>query len=222
MKKILFAIVLNFSGILFAFSANDIPKAVGHMHDFAGKLTTEQVDSMNSMLKMYYLRTKAKIAVVIEQSCDEDPFDRSLNYARTWKVGTKDSNNGILFYINVGQRKTYIQVANKLQGVLNDGKVGEILRTYWIPAAKQNQYYQGIYQTVSALMSRIEGKEPPPIDMEVKIAEPSTETSNESSGIPFWVHIILMIVLTIQIYSLMFDIKGAIKLKMVEKGELKL
>ena len=169
------------------------------------------------MLKMYYLRTKAKIAVVIEQDSDKEPFDRSLEYARTWKVGTKDSNNGMVFYINVNKRKAFVQVANKLQGNLNDGKIGEILRNYWIPAAKKDEYYRGINITLSAFMNVIEGKTPPPVDMTIE------ENSNPvSTGweIPFWVHLILLIVIAVQIYSLKFDIQSAKKLTMVEKGEL--
>ncbi len=218
MKKVLFAILINFWGIFSAISANSIPPAKGHMHDFASKLTKQEVDSMNSMLKMYYLRTKAKIAVIIEQQSDEDPYDRSLNYARTWKVGTKDSNNGLVFYINVEKRKAQIQVANRLQGVLPDGKVGEILRNYWVPSAKEDQYYEGIYKTVSALMNIIEGKNPPPIDMSVTISQNAHETGGFK--IPFWVHLILIVVISIQIYSLKFDLKGAQQLKKVEKGEL--
>ncbi len=217
-KKLFFALLLNFAGIFSAFSASEIPPAKGHMHDFASKLSKQEVDSMNSMLKMYYLRTKAKIAVVIEQQSDEDPFDRSLNYARTWKVGTKDSNNGLVFYINVEKRKAQIQVANRLQGVLPDGKVGEILRNYWVPSAKEDQYYVGIYKTVSALMNVIEGKNPPPIDMSVTINPNSNETAE--FNIPFWVHLILIVVISIQIYSLKFDLKGSTQLKKVEKGEL--
>lgn len=217
MKKILFALFINFMGILFANAANDIPPANGYMHDFAGKLSQEQVDSMNSMLKMYFLRTKAKIAVVIEQDSDDEPFDRSLNFARTWRVGTKDSNNGLVFYINVNKRKAFIQVANKRQGKLNDGKVGEILRSYWVPSAKEDQYYQGIYRTVFALMCVIEGKNPPPIDMTVKINQNTVSSDWE---IPFIVLLILLIVIAVQIYSLKFDIKCAQKLTMVEKGDL--
>ncbi len=217
MKKILFALFINFMGILFANAANDIPPANGYMHDFAGKLSQEQVDSMNSMLKMYFLRTKAKIAVVIEQDSDDEPFDRSLNFARTWRVGTKDSNNGLVFYINVNKRKAFIQVANKRQGKLNDGKVGEILRSYWVPSAKEDQYYQGIYRTVFALMCEIEGKNPPPIDMTVKINQNTVSSDWE---IPFIVLLILLIVIAVQIYSLKFDIKCAQKLTMVEKGDL--
>lgn len=220
MKKILFAIFVNFMGILFANAANDIPPANGYMHDFAGKLSPDQVDSMNSMLKMYFLRTKGKMAVVIEQDSDEDPFDRSLNYARTWKVGTKDSNNGLVFYINVDKRKAFIQVANKLQGKLNDGKIGTILRKYWVPSAKEDAYYQGIFRTIFALMTEIEGKNPPPIDMSVRVNLNPVSTGSSGSNIPFWVHFILLIVIAIQVYSLKFDLKCSKKLTMVEKGDL--
>jgi hypothetical protein len=38
--------------------------------------------------------------------------------------------------------------------------------------------------------------------------------------IPSFIHLILWIIIAIQIYSLRFDIRGAKKLKQIEKGEL--
>ncbi len=218
MKKILFAFILNILLVFSAFSANEIPlNPKGHIHDYANKLTQLQKDTLNAMLKMYYERTTAKIAVIIEQDSDEDPFDRSLKYARTWKVGTKDSNNGLVFYINLNKRKTQVQVANKLQGNLPDGKVGEILRNYWVPSAKSENYYQGITNTVKAYMCVIEGKEPPPV-----ILPDEKQITKEENGIsiPFFIHVIALIIIAIQIYSLRYDLRGAKKLSKIEIGEL--
>lgn len=217
MKKTILAIVLNIFLSLSALAQSEIPEAIGHVHDYANKLNQDELDTLNTMLHMYYKRTTGKIAVVMEKDSDEDPFDRSLNYARTWKVGTKDSNNGLLFYINLNKRKTFVQVANKLQGTLNDGKIGEILRNEWNPNAKNSQYYLGIKQTITVLMTNIEGKTPPPVTEIIHFKNPNqTSTFN----IPFFVHLIALIIIAIQVYSLRFDLKGAKKLKQVEKGEL--
>ena len=221
MKKIISVIFFTFLLVISGYSNNEIPlNPKGYIHDFANKLSQPQKDTLNAMLKMYFERTTAKIAVIIEQDSDEDPFDRSLKYARTWKVGTKDSNNGLVFYININKRKTFVQVANRLQGLLPDGKVGEILRNYWVPSAKSENYYQGIFNTVSAYMSVIEGKEPPPV---IIPTEPTQNQNNQKEvgfSIPFFVHFIAWIIIAIQIYSLRYDLRGAKKLNQVEKGEL--
>ena len=217
MKKLLLTVALNIVFALAAFATSDIPIAKGHVHDFANKLNQPQKDTLNAMLKMYFKRTTAKIAVVIEEDSKDDPFDRSLKYARTWQVGTKDSNNGIVFYINVNQRKAFVQVANKLQGVLPDGKTGEILRTYWVPYAKIDNYYKGIITTVSAFMSVVEGKEPPKVELMDQAPAPKEDNGFQ---IPFFIHLILWIIIAIQIYSLRTDLRGAKKLNQVEKGEL--
>lgn len=219
MKKILFTVILNIVFALSAFATTDIPIAKGHIHDFANMLNQPQKDTLNAMLKMYYQRTTAKIAVVIEDDSEADPFDRSLKYARTWKVGTKDSNNGIVFYINVKKRKAFVQVANKLQGVLPDGKTGEILRTYWVPNAKNGNYYAGIFATISAFMNVVEGKEPPKVELINQSLKPIQKQDN-GFQIPFFIHLILWIIIAIQIYSLRYDIRGAKKLKQIEKGEM--
>jgi len=217
MKKVLFTVIFQLIFAYAAFATSDIPIAKGHVHDFANKLSQPQKDTLNAMLKMYFNRTTAKIAVVIEQDSKDDPFDRSLKYARTWKVGTKDSNNGIVFYINVNQRKAFVQVANKLQGVLPDGKTGEILRNYWVPNAKIDNYYGGIVATISVFMSVIEGKEPPKVEVNNQNPAPKEDTGFQ---IPFFIHLILLIIIAIQIYSLRYDIRGARKLKQIEKGEM--
>lgn len=217
MKKHILLLIVNLVFACNLFATADIPIAKGHVHDFAKKLSQSQKDTLNAMLKMYYQRTTAKIAVVIEDDSEADPFDRSLLYARTWKVGTKDSNNGIVFYINVKKHKAFVQVANKLQGVLPDGKTGEILRTYWVPNAKNDNYYAGIFATISAFMNVVEGKEPPKVELVNQTAVPKENTGFQ---IPFFIHLILWIIIAIQIYSLRYDIRGAKKLKQIEKGEM--
>lgn len=217
MKKSIITFIIQLFLVCNIFATADIPIAKGHVHDFADKLSQPQVDTLNALLSIYYKRTTAKIAVVIEADSDEEPFDRSLKYARTWKVGTKDSNNGIVFYINVKKRKVFIQVANKLQGELTDGRTGEIIRNYWIPNAKQDKYYIGIHATVLALMNVVEGKEPPPVELNNTVVNQNNDTGVQ---IPFFIYVILAIVIAIQIYSLRFDIRGAKKLKMIEKGEM--
>ena len=75
----------------------------------------------------------------------------------------------------------------------------------------------GIKQTITVLMTNIEGKTPPPVTEIIHFKNPN---QNSTFNIPFFVHLIALIIIAIQVYSLRFDLKGAKKLKQVEKGEL--
>lgn len=63
---------------------------------------------------------------------------------RSWGIGSKDTDNGILLLLAVEPRKVRIEVGYGLEGDLNDAKAGRLLDDYAIPYLKNNQYDEGM------------------------------------------------------------------------------
>ena len=142
-----------------AVELKDVPNSVGFVNDFANILTPEQTEKLNTSLKYYFDSTSNQIAVVTEQSLDgRDVFDRSMDFARGWNVGTKDKNNGVVLYIAVKERKLFILAADKTQGALPDGLAGSIIRNDITPSFKTGDYNAGINKGVLAIISALEGE----------------------------------------------------------------
>lgn len=133
---------------------NEIPQSKGFVNDYAGVFTKKEERELEDSLQQFFKRSGVQIGLAIEASLDGlDKFDRAMMLARGWKIGQKDSNNGILVYIATNERKYQILVARGMQGDLPDGLVGEMARNELVPYIKDDNYYKGCKAMLNALMS---------------------------------------------------------------------
>jgi uncharacterized protein len=82
----------------------------------------------------------AQIAVVTVKSLDGEPIE---NFATAledkWKVGKKGTDRGLLLILATNDRKYRVEVGYGLEGILPDGRVGDIGRQM-VPYLRQNDY----------------------------------------------------------------------------------
>ncbi len=62
----------------------------------------------------------------------------------TWGIGKKGRDNGVLFLVSKGDRRTEIETGDGIEGILPDAKVGNILRKQVTPQFKQGKFEAGI------------------------------------------------------------------------------
>lgn len=76
--------------------------------------------------------------------------DFSIDTARQWGIGDKESDNGILILLVIDSRDIRIEVGYGLEGVLNDGKCGRIIRSAkeYLSDGDYNQGIRKIYDGV--------------------------------------------------------------------------
>lgn len=158
MKHKLF-VLIALCAFMVAHGQDKLPSPVGFVNDFAGVLDAGDKASLEAFLQAYKDSTSNEIAVVIEQSLNGgDEFQRSLDYARTWKIGEEGVNNGVLMYIAVEDHKIFIQTADKTQGVMTDYVTKLIIEESIVPEFKQGNYYQGIYNGVVSITEVLAGE----------------------------------------------------------------
>lgn len=129
----------------------ELPKYNNYVNDYANVLDGMELARLNSLLATFEDTFHTQIAVVLEKESEYDAFDRAMFISRGWKVGDKGVNNGILVYLNIAGRKYHIVTADKTQGVLTDGRVGEIGRENLVPYLKRGDYFNGLRETTYAL-----------------------------------------------------------------------
>ena len=136
---------------------------------------------------------KAQVVVVTVPSLEgQDLESYALEILRTWGVGDKDKNNGVVILLAMEERKFRIEVGYGLEGDLPDGKAGRIQDEYMLPAFKKGDYNLGLwqgYQAVVEVVSRGELKPNEPL------ATSSTEESSGSSLFDMILIIVIMIIL---------------------------
>lgn len=129
------------------------PPKNGYVLDQTQTLTKEEIQSMNRMGLELQKKTKAQIAVLMIPSLDgEDISDYANRVFRTWGIGDKEKNNGILFLIAMKDKQMRIEVGYGLEGAINDAKAGEIIDSYAIPYFQKGKFGAGVTGTYQVLV----------------------------------------------------------------------
>jgi uncharacterized protein len=136
-----------------------VPSATGFANDYAKVLSSQELKDLNSILSAYEDSTSNEIAVVIESDLNgRSEFDRSMDFARQWKLGKEGKNNGVLIYCAINDRKIFILTADKTQGVMTDAISKLIIERSITPEFKRENYYQGLVNGVTSIMEVMAGE----------------------------------------------------------------
>lgn len=158
MFKKYFAVVLFvFISITAAAHAGEVvPRSEGWVNDYANVINDEYRLKLESLITELEQKTSAEIAVVTVKSIA--PHDE-ISYARlildNWKIGKKGKDNGVLVLLAIKERRWRIETGYGEEGILPDGKCGEIGRDFMVPFFKQGKYSEGLYSGVTAVAAII-------------------------------------------------------------------
>ena len=108
------------------------------------------------------LRERAQIeysVLTVDTTGDQDIFDFSMAVARGWGIEPKGGEKTSFFLVlAIQDRKYQTLISDHLEGDLPDGLVGIIQRERLVPALRQKNYSQGIYDTVQAYVATLAEK----------------------------------------------------------------
>jgi uncharacterized protein len=164
--QLLFLILLN----CFEVSAQEFPeKPVPPrlVNDFAGMLTTSEVDALESKIVAYNDSSSTQISVVtVTDLHGYDRSDYAQRLAEKWGIGQRGLNNGILILIKPktsenSRGEVFIAPGYGLEGVVPDIVCAQIIDNEILPAFRAGAYYQGLDRATSILMSLASGEFPP-------------------------------------------------------------
>jgi len=129
-----------------------VPQPRGYVSDYVGILDAGTVSELDRLIGELKRQTGAEIAVVVvETTAPLDAFNYAMKIAEAWKPGTAGKDNGVVFLVAVKDRKLYILTGYGVEGVLPDGKVGEIRDRVVLPAFRGNDYPRGIRSGTRAI-----------------------------------------------------------------------
>lgn len=154
---LLASIIVPFLGM----AQDDIPTLKGDrlVYDEGSLLSKEDSAQLNQQLVQYADTTSTQIAVVIINTLDGYAVDDyAIRLAQKNGIGQQGKDNGVLILIARNEKKISIQVGYGLEGVINDGLAGQIIREYMRPAFKKDQYFEGISAAVNVIMKLASGE----------------------------------------------------------------
>jgi uncharacterized protein len=140
----------------------EVPYLSGRVVDNAHLLDTPSIEALENVLKENEEKTGRQIAVLTLPSLEGESIeDFSMKVARTWQLGQKGKNDGILLLVAVNDRKMRIEVGYGLESVLPDALAGEILRREVTPRFRQGEFDEGVMKGVEAILSATAGSYQP-------------------------------------------------------------
>ena len=151
------------------------------------KLSATATDSVNAICERLETETGIETAVVILPSIGEaSPFDFATELFRTWGLGKKKSNNGLLILYIVDQHKVRFATGYGLEGDLPDALCKRIQQQAIIPYLKNNDWDKGVVNGMQATYEALKG---------TMSTEPSDNSKDDTFGYLFLIFAILFTII---------------------------
>ena len=153
-------VVLNIS----AYAVIPNPTNQFFVNDYANVLDSNTETYIYEKGKEYNANGGPQVVVLTMDSLDGATLEEfSIETARKWGIGSKDSDNGVLILLVMDSRDIRIEVGTGLEGVLNDGKCGRFIRKA-APMLSDGDYSGGIKSIYDSVIGELE--EPTPDEEE--------------------------------------------------------
>jgi len=119
----------------------DLPQPTDYVSDFAHVLSPQAIAHLDSLCaQLDHSQANAQVAVVTVRTLDGvDAAEFANALEDKWKMGRKGSDRGLLVFLAVNDHKYRIEPGYGLEGILPDGKVGDIGRGM-IPDLRAGDY----------------------------------------------------------------------------------
>lgn len=121
-------------------AVRDLPQPTDYVSDFAHVMSRPVQIQLDRLCGQVDHEAHAQIAVVTINSLEGEPIQQyAVELEDAWKVGAKGSDRGVIILIAVKDRKRFIETGYGLEGILPDGRVGEIGRAM-VPMLRNNDF----------------------------------------------------------------------------------
>ena len=128
--------------------------------DTTATLTDEQRQQLSAKLYQARQEKNIEMAVLLIPTLDGRAIESySLEVARTWGVGEKDKDNGVLLLIAKDDRQMRIEVGRGQEGDFTDAQAGRVIRHTLAPAFREGRYFEGIDAATSQIIAAASGRE---------------------------------------------------------------
>ncbi len=140
----------------------DVPYLSGRVVDGAEVLKEDTRRRLAEQLEAHEKATTDQVVVLTVPSLgDAGVEEYATAVFDSWKLGTKEKDNGILLLVAPTERRLRIEVGRGLEGVLPDITAGRIIRNVITPRFKEGNYDAGVEQGVQSILDVLAGGDVP-------------------------------------------------------------
>jgi uncharacterized protein len=166
---------------------------MGAVNDFARVIPPDYKNRMESLAREVLEKTGTAIVVVTVETIGDNELNDYVNSLyKAWGIGKKGEDKGVLIFLTVKERKFRIETGYGVEGILPDGRVGEIRDRYAIPYFRKGDFGQGLSNTVIAVASVVAKAANVSITGGVPVAQPEERKVRQRGSV--WPLIILVLI----------------------------
>ena len=139
-----------------AAAAPQFPPLTGRVVDNAHILSPQATQKLDTDLAALEAKTGHQVVVAtLPDLQGYDIADYGYQLGRTWAIGQKGKNDGVVFIVAPNDRKVRIEVGYGLEPVLTDALSSVILQTKVLPRFRDGQMEQGVVDGVEAVIQQL-------------------------------------------------------------------
>jgi uncharacterized protein len=186
--------------------AQSFPKYTGLVVDDANVLPADRKAALEAKLEAFQKTTQRQFVVATIADLQGYAIeDYGYRLGRSWGVGLKDADNGIILIIAPKDRKVRIEVGRRLEPVMTDALSSVIIRNRILPAFKAGDIPAGIEAGADAVIAQLSAPDDQAKAQAAKAAAEFDKTHKRSTsggGIPFglifWVLVVGFVILAMR------------------------
>lgn len=153
---------LSWSGSATAQALQPTPALGARVIDRTATLTAAQLAALESKLAAFEAERGTQIVVlIVPTTAPEDIAAYAWRVADSWKIGRRETGDGILLVVARNERRIRIEVARALEGAVPDLAAFRIIDRVITPAFSRGEFAAGLDAGIDALAARIRGEDLP-------------------------------------------------------------
>jgi uncharacterized protein len=201
--RLLLAVLVGFSTTaLWAERVEDLPKPIDYVSDNAHVLSPEAIARIDNLCaQLDHSQANAQVAVVTIHTLDgDDAADYATRLFEKMKVGAKETDRGVLLLFAIDDHQRFIEVGYGLEGILPDGKTGDIGREM-VPYLRANNFDGAVTLGVDEIAQVIAADAK--VTLEDQPDAPQPVPQRRASGLRVVQVIIVLIVVALYLFRLL-------------------
>jgi uncharacterized protein len=121
-------------------AVKDLPRPTNYVSDYAHVMSAGAIDRLNHLCGEVDHEAHAQMAIVTVSNMNgEQPNQYAVELEDAWGVGAKSTDRGVIVLVSIQDRHRFILTGRGLEGILPDGKVGDIGRQM-VPMLRANDF----------------------------------------------------------------------------------
>jgi uncharacterized protein len=137
-----------------------LPLLTGRVVDGADLLTPEQESRLAGASAAVERDVGPQFVIATVDSLGGLPIEEyGLRLARSWAIGSRERNDGLLLLVAPNERRVRIEVGTGLENRVTDPFAAKVLRERVLPRFRESDYPAGIVAGSEALIGRLRSRQ---------------------------------------------------------------